>query len=136
MGGDSSKLKVADKPPTIILMCGLQGGGKTTMCGKLAVMLRKQGKKPLLVACDIYRPAAIKQLQVVGKNADVPVFEMGQIDPQKIVKGALKEAESKGYDTLIVDTAGRLHIDDQLMDEISGLKRRSVPTKYCLWWTR
>ena len=127
MGGDSSKLKVADKPPTIILMCGLQGGGKTTMCGKLAVMLRKQGKKPLLVACDIYRPAAIKQLQVVGKNADVPVFEMGQIDPQKIVKGALKEAESKGYDTLIVDTAGRLHIDDQLMDEISGLKKTFNP---------
>lgn len=132
MGGDSSKLKVADKPPTIILMCGLQGGGKTTMCGKLAVMLRKQGKKPLLVACDIYRPAAIKQLQVVGKNADVPVFEMGQIDPQKIVKGALKEAESKGYDTLIVDTAGRLHIDDQLMDEISGLKKTFSPDEILL----
>ena len=132
MGGDSSKLKVADKPPTIILMCGLQGGGKTTMCGKLAVMLRKQGKKPLLVACDIYRPAAIKQLQVVGKNADVPVFEMGQIDPQKIVKGALKEAESKGYDTLIVDTAGRLHIDDQLMDEISGLKKTFNPDEILL----
>ena len=132
MGGTSSKLKVADKPPTIILMCGLQGGGKTTMCGKLAVMLRKQGKKPMLVACDIYRPAAIKQLQVVGKNADVPVFEMGQIDPQKIVKGALKEAESKGCDTLIVDTAGRLHIDDQLMDEIAGLKKTFSPDEILL----
>ncbi len=132
MGGTSSKLKVADKPPTIILMCGLQGGGKTTMCGKLAVMLRKQGKKPLLVACDIYRPAAIKQLQVVGKNADVPVFEMGQTDPQKIVKGALKEAESKGYDTLIIDTAGRLHIDDKLMDEISGLKKAFNPDEILL----
>ena len=132
MGGDSAKLKVADKPPTIILMCGLQGGGKTTMCGKLAVMLRKQGKKPLLVACDIYRPAAIKQLQVVGKSADVPVFEMGQIDPQKIVKGAIQEAESKGYDTLIVDTAGRLHIDDKLMDEISGLKKTFSPDEILL----
>ena len=132
MGGTSSKLKVADKPPTIILMCGLQGGGKTTMCGKLAVMLRKQGKKPMLVACDIYRPAAIKQLQVVGKNADVPVFEIGQIDPQKIVKGALKEAESKGCDTLIVDTAGRLHIDDQLMDEIAGLKKTFSPDEILL----
>lgn len=132
MGGTSSKLKVADKPPTIILMCGLQGGGKTTMCGKLAVMLRKQGKKPMLVACDIYRPAAIKQLQVVGKNADVPVFEMGQIDPQKIVKGALKEAEAKGCDTLIVDTAGRLHIDDQLMDEIAGLKKTFSPDEILL----
>ena len=132
MGGTSSKLKVADKPPTIILMCGLQGGGKTTMCGKLAVMLRKQGKKPMLVACDIYRPAAIKQLQVVGKNADVPVFEMGQIDPQKLVKGALKEAESKGCDTLIVDTAGRLHIDDQLMDEIAGLKKTFSPDEILL----
>ena len=132
MGGTSSKLKVADKPPTIILMCGLQGSGKTTMCGKLAVMLRKQGKKPMLVACDISRPAAIKQLQVVGKNADVPVFEMGQIDPQKIVKGALKEAESKGCDTLIVDTAGRLHIDDQLMDEIAGLKKTFSPDEILL----
>ena len=132
MGGGSSKLAIADKPPTIILMCGLQGGGKTTMCGKLAVMLRKQGKKPLLVACDIYRPAAIKQLQVVGKSADVPVFEMGQIDPQKIVKGALKEAESKSYDVLIVDTAGRLHIDEQLMDEISGLKKTFAPNEILL----
>ena len=84
MGTSHSKIEIADKPPTIILMCGLQGSGKTTMCGKLAVMLRKQGKKPMLVACDIYRPAAIKQLQVVGKNANVPVFEMGQIQPNKI----------------------------------------------------
>ena len=132
MGGTSSKIAVADKPPTIILMCGLQGGGKTTMCGKLAVMLRKQGKKPMLVACDVYRPAAIKQLQVVGKSADVPVFEMGQIDPQKIMKGALKEAETKMCDTLIVDTAGRLHIDNQLMDEIAGLKRNFHPDEILL----
>ena len=132
MGGTSSKLKVADKPPTIILMCGLQGGGKTTMCGKLALMLKKQGKKPLLAACDIYRPAAIKQLQIVGKNADVPVFEMGQTDPQKIVRGAIAEAEKKGLDTIIVDTAGRLHIDEQLMDEISGLKKIFTPDEILL----
>ena len=132
MGGTSSKIAVADKPPTIILMCGLQGGGKTTMCGKLAVMLRKQCKKPMLVACDVYRPAAIKQLQVVGKSADVPVFEMGQIDPQKIMKGALKEAETKMCDTLIVDTAGRLQIDTQLMDEIAGLKRNFHPDEILL----
>ena len=132
MGGTSSKLKVADKPPTIILMCGLQGGGKTTMCGKLALMLKKQGKKPLLAACDIYRPAAIKQLQIVGKNADVPVFEMGQTDPQKIVRGAIAEAEKKGLDTIIVDTAGRLHIDEQLMDEISGLKKTFTPDEILL----
>ncbi len=132
MGGTSSKLKVADKPPTIILMCGLQGGGKTTMCGKLALMLKKQGKKPLLAACDIYRPAAIKQLQIVGKNADVPVFEMGQTDPQKIVRGAIAEAEKKGLDTIIVDTAGRLHIDEQLMEEISGLKKTFTPDEILL----
>ena len=127
MGKDHSKINIADKPPTIILMCGLQGSGKTTMCGKLAVMLRKQGKNPLLVACDIYRPAAIKQLQIVGKNAAVPVFEKGQINPQKIVKEALKQAEHAGNDVLIVDTAGRLHIDEELMDEISGLKKNFNP---------
>lgn len=132
MGGTHSKINIADKPPTIILMCGLQGSGKTTMCGKLAVMLRKQGKTPLLVACDIYRPAAIKQLQVVGKNANVPVFEKGQINPQKIVKEALKEAEHNGNDVVIVDTAGRLHIDDELMDEIKGLKKSFNPSEILL----
>ncbi len=132
MGKDHSKINIADKPPTIILMCGLQGSGKTTMCGKLAVMLRKQGKNPLLVACDIYRPAAIKQLQIVGKNAAVPVFEKGQINPQKIVKEALKQAEHAGNDVLIVDTAGRLHIDEELMDEISGLKKNFNPHEILL----
>lgn len=132
MGGTHSQIKIADKPPTVILMCGLQGSGKTTMCGKLAVMLRKQGKKPMLVACDIYRPAAIKQLQVVGKSANVPVFEMGQVDPQKIVKNALKEAEKLGHDVMIVDTAGRLHIDETLMDEIAGLKKTLDPTEILL----
>ena len=132
MGGTSSKIEISPKPPTVILMCGLQGSGKTTMCGKLAVMLRKQGKNPLLVACDIYRPAAIKQLQIVGKNAGVPVFEMGQVDPQKIVKGALAQAEKGGNDVMIVDTAGRLHIDDKLMDEIRGLKETLKPSEILL----
>lgn len=132
MGGTFSKIEISPKPPTIILMCGLQGSGKTTMCGKLAVMLRKQGKNPLLVACDIYRPAAIKQLQVVGKNANVPVFEMGQVDVKKIAKEALKQAASNNNDVVIVDTAGRLHIDDQLMDEIKGLKELLNPTEILL----
>lgn len=132
MGGTYSKIEISPKPPTVILMCGLQGSGKTTMCGKLAVMLRKQGKNPLLVACDIYRPAAIKQLEIVGKNANVPVFQMGQIDPQKIVKGALAEAEKSGNDVMIVDTAGRLHIDEKLMDEIRGLKQTLKPSEVLL----
>ena len=132
MGESNCKINFPPKPPCVVMMCGLQGSGKTTHAAKLAKYFKAQDKRPLLVACDIYRPAAIKQLQVVGKNADVPVFEMGQIDPQKIVKGALKEAESKGYDTLIVDTAGRLHIDDQLMDEISGLKKTFNPDEILL----
>ena len=132
MGGTFSKIEISPKPPTIILMCGLQGSGKTTMCGKLAVMLRKQGKNPLLVACDIYRPAAIKQLQVVGKNANVPVFEMGQVDVRKIAKEALKQAAANNNDVVIVDTAGRLHIDEQLMDEIKGLKELLNPTEILL----
>ena len=132
MGGNSSKIEIASKPPTLILMCGLQGSGKTTMCGKLAVMLRKQGKKPMLVACDIYRPAAIKQLQVVGKNAAVPVFEMGQINPNKIVREALKEAEKNQNDILIIDTAGRLQIDEKLMDEIADLKKEFNPSEILL----
>ena len=132
MGGTNSKIEIAPKPPTIVLMCGLQGSGKTTMCGKLGYMLKKQGKKPLLVACDIYRPAAIKQLQVVGHTAGVPVFEMGQIDPQKIVKEALKEAEKNQNDIVIVDTAGRLQIDEKLMDEIAGLKKTFNPNEILL----
>ncbi len=132
MGGSFSKIEISPKPPTIILMCGLQGSGKTTMCGKLAVMLRKQGKNPLLVACDIYRPAAIKQLQIVGKNANVPVFEMGQVDVKKIAKEALKQAAANNNDVVIVDTAGRLHIDEDLMDEIKGLKELLNPTEILL----
>ena len=122
MGSTHSKLAVADRPPTIIMMCGLQGAGKTTMCGKLAGMLKKQNKKVMLAACDVYRPAAIKQLQVVGGKVNVPVFEEGQINPVKIAKDALDEAKRQGADVLIVDTAGRLHIDEQLMEELQKIK--------------
>ncbi len=132
MGSTHSKLEVAARPPTIILMCGLQGSGKTTMCGKLGMMLKKQGKNPLLVACDIYRPAAILQLKKVGEKAGVAVFEKGQIAPLKILKEALQVADSKGHDTVIIDTAGRLHIDDALMNELSELKARGKPTEILL----
>lgn len=132
MGTTHSKLAVADKPPTIIMMCGLQGSGKTTMCGKLAQLLKAQGKKPLLVACDIYRPAAIKQLQIVGKSVNTPVYEEGQINPNKIIKNAIKEAEKQICDTLIVDTAGRLHIDEKLMNELSFIKKEFNPNEILL----
>ena len=132
MGSTHSKLAVADRPPTIIMMCGLQGAGKTTMCGKLAGMLKKQNKKVLLAACDVYRPAAIKQLQVVGGKVNVPVFEEGQINPVKIAKDALDEAKRQGADVLIVDTAGRLHIDEQLMEELQKIKAEVRPNEILL----
>lgn len=132
MGSTHSKLAVADRPPTIIMMCGLQGAGKTTMCGKLAGMLKKQNKKVMLAACDVYRPAAIKQLQVVGGKVNVPVFEEGQINPVKIAKDALDEAKRQGADVLIVDTAGRLHIDEQLMEELQKIKAEVTPDEILL----
>ena len=132
MGSTHSKLAVADRPPTIIMMCGLQGAGKTTMCGKLAGMLKKQNKKVMLAACDVYRPAAIKQLQVVGGKVNVPVFEEGQINPVKIAKDALDEAKRQGADVLIVDTAGRLHIDEQLMEELQKIKAEIKPDEILL----
>jgi signal recognition particle subunit SRP54 len=122
MGSTNAKLAVAPKPPTVIMMCGLQGAGKTTLCGKLACLLKKGGKKPLLVACDIYRPAAITQLQVVGKNAGVEVFEKGTQDPVKTSQQAVEYAKSMGYDTVIIDTAGRLEIDENLMQELERIK--------------
>ncbi len=122
MGSQNAKLIVSPKPPTVIMMCGLQGAGKTTLCGKLAVLLKKSGKKPLLVAGDIYRPAAITQLQVVGKNAGVEVFEKGTQDPVKTAKEAVDYARSMGYDTVIIDTAGRLEIDEKLMQELERIK--------------
>lgn len=132
MGSTHSKLAVADRPPTIIMMCGLQGAGKTTMCGKLAGMLKKQNKKVMLAACDVYRPAAIKQLQVVGGKVNVPVFEEGQISPVKIAKDALDEAKRQGADVLIIDTAGRLHIDEQLMEELQKIKAEVKPDEILL----
>lgn len=132
MGSTHSKLAVADRPPTIIMMCGLQGAGKTTMCGKLAGMLKKQNKKVMLAACDVYRPAAIKQLQVVGGKVNVPVFEEGQINPVKIAKDALDEAKRQGADVLIIDTAGRLHIDEQLMEELQKIKAEVNPNEILL----
>jgi len=132
MGSTHSKLAVSPKPTTIYMMCGLQGSGKTTMCGKLARFLKKQGKNVLLVACDIYRPAAIKQLAVVGEKVGAPVFEMGQTKPEKIAKEAVRFAEKNGHDTVIIDTAGRLHIDGELMDELVGLKKSLKPAEILL----
>lgn len=132
MGTTNSKLMVASKPPTVIMMCGLQGAGKTTMCGKLAKMLKKQGKKPLLVGCDIYRPAAINQLRVVGKSVDVETYDEGTNKPQKTSINAIKYAEKKGYDTVIIDTAGRLQIDEELMEELLDIKKAVKPTEILL----
>lgn len=132
MGEKLEKLEFSSQPPTVIMLCGLQGAGKTTMAGKLGNFIKKSGKKPLLVAGDIYRPAAIKQLQVVGGQLDIPVFEMGQEDPRKIAKEALREAQIKGFDVLIFDTAGRLHIDETLMDELSDVKEIIKPHEILL----
>ena len=132
MGGENAKLEVSSKPPTVILMVGLQGAGKTTMCGKLAKYLTKQGKKPMLIACDIYRPAAIKQLQVVGKNAGVEVFERGTSKPHETAKLGVEYALSKGCDTVIIDTAGRLHINQELMSELVDIKKITNPTEILL----
>ena len=133
MGSTNSKLTVASMPPTVIMMVGLQGAGKTTHAGKLAGLLKKQGKKPLLVACDIYRPAAIKQLQVVGEKLEIPVFEMGdKTSPVKIAEEGIKFANLKGYDTVFVDTAGRLQIDEVLMKELQDIKAAVKPTEILL----
>ena len=122
MGSSNQKLAVSPKPPTVIMMCGLQGAGKTTLCGKLAVNLKKSGKKPLLVAGDIYRPAAINQLKVVGKNAGAEVFEKGTQKTEKTAREAVEYAKSMGFDTVIIDTAGRLEIDEALMQELENIK--------------
>lgn len=132
MGGENAKLETAPKPPTIIMMCGLQGSGKTTFCGKLALNLKKQGKKPLLVACDVYRHAAIDQLKVVGKSIQVEVFERGTNNPVKTSREAIKYAEKFMLDTVIIDTAGRLQIDEKLMDELKDLKKELNPTEILL----
>ena len=132
MGPANAKLEVSPKPPTVIMMCGLQGAGKTTLCGKLSMLLKKQGKKPLLVACDIYRPAAIEQLKVVGGKVDTEVFEKGTQNPAKTSKQAVDYALKMGYDTVIIDTAGRLHIDDALMKELEEIEKAVSVTEILL----
>ncbi len=133
MGGSSTKLTIASKPPTIVMMVGLQGAGKTTNVAKLAgLMKQKNGKRPLLVACDVYRPAAIQQLEVVGQQLDIPVFQMGQIDPVDIAKAAVAHAEKHGNDMVFLDTAGRLHVDEALMDELKNIKAAVDPTEILL----
>lgn len=132
MGSTNAKLAVSPSLPTVIMMCGLQGAGKTTLCGKLAVLLKKQGKRPLLVGGDIYRPAAIHQLQVVGGQAGVEVFEKGTQSPVKTAKQAIEYAKKMGFDTVILDTAGRLQIDEKLMEELENIKREVVVTETLL----
>lgn len=133
MGDTESKIEFSSKPPTVILMCGLQGAGKTTTTGKLANNMKKQNKRPLLVACDVYRPAAIKQLQVVGERVDVPVFSMGdKVSPVDIAKAGLEHAKKNGNDVVIIDTAGRLHIDEELMTEIKEIEEATKPTEILL----
>ncbi len=132
MGGTNSRLAYANHPPTVILMCGLQGSGKTTHCAKLARMLKSQNHRPMLVACDIYRPAAIKQLQVVGEQVGVPVFEMGQTNPVNIAREAISYSKEHGHDYVILDTAGRLHIDEELMNELKSVKAEVKPHEILL----
>ncbi|MDR0947713.1 MAG: signal recognition particle protein [Ruminococcus sp.] len=132
MGSENSRINFPSKPPCVIMMCGLQGSGKTTHAAKLALNLKNNGKRPLLAACDVYRPAAINQLQVVGEKAGVKVFEMGQINPVTIAKNALRHARDYGNDVVILDTAGRLHIDEELMDELRQIKEETQPSEIML----
>ena len=132
MGGGDSKLSIASAPPTVVMLVGLQGAGKTTNGAKLAGLMKKQGKRPLLAACDIYRPAAIRQLEVVGEQLDIPVFQMGQTNPVDIAKAAVEHAKKHGNDMVFLDTAGRLHIDQELMDELKAVKAAVNPTEILL----
>ena len=132
MGGTQSRIASAPHPPTVVMMCGLQGSGKTTHSAKIALRLKEQGHRPLLVACDIYRPAAIKQLQVVGEQIGVPVFEMGTENPVNIATEAIKLAKDQGYDYVFLDTAGRLHIDEELMQELKNVKSAVKPHEILL----
>ena len=132
MGDGNARINFPNKPPCVIMMCGLQGSGKTTHAAKLAKHFKAQNKRPLLIACDVYRPAAVDQLKIVGEKAEVPVFEMGQIDPRKIAKEGLKHAKDYGNDLVIIDTAGRLHIDEELMDELKDIKNIAEPNEIML----
>ena len=133
MGGEGERIKLASRPPTIVMMVGLQGAGKTTHCGKLAGMFKKQGRRPLLVACDVYRPAAVKQLQVVGQQLEIPVFSMGtDVSPVKIAKAGVEHAKQYGHDVVFIDTAGRLHIDEKMMEELKEIKETLEPQEILL----
>ncbi|MBR6353926.1 MAG: signal recognition particle protein [Oscillospiraceae bacterium] len=132
MGGENQKLLIGSKSPSVVTMVGLQGAGKTTNAAKLAGYMRRQGKRPLLVACDIYRPAAIKQLETVGAQLDIPVFQMGQTNPVDIAKAAVEHARRHGNDLVFLDTAGRLHIDEELMDELKNIKAAVEPAEILL----
>ena len=132
MGGQNQKLNISSKLPSVVMLVGLQGAGKTTNGAKLAGYMKKQGKRPLLAACDIYRPAAIKQLETVGAQLDVPVFQMGQTNPVDIAKAAIEHAKKHGNDIVFLDTAGRLHIDEELMDELKNIKAAVEPAEILL----
>ncbi|MBE6998506.1 MAG: signal recognition particle protein [Ruminococcaceae bacterium] len=132
MGSESTKLNISSKSPSVVMLVGLQGAGKTTNGAKLAAYMRKQGKRPLLVACDVYRPAAIKQLETVGKQLDIPVFQMGQGNPVDIAKAGVAHAKKYGNDLVFLDTAGRLHIDEPLMDELKNIKAATEPAEIML----
>ena len=132
MGGANQKINISSKSPSVVMLVGLQGAGKTTNGAKLAAYMRKQGKRPLLAACDVYRPAAIKQLETVGAQLDLPVFQLGQIDPVTIAREAVKHAEKRGNDLVFLDTAGRLHIDQELMDELKNIKAAVEPAEILL----
>ena len=133
MGSTESKIKIASKPPTVIMMVGLQGAGKTTQSGKLAGLFKRQGKNPLLAACDVYRPAAITQLQIVGDKLGIPVYTEGdKVSPVKIAKNAVRHAEKNGYDMVFIDAAGRLHLDEAMMDELLDIKKETEPSEILL----
>lgn len=132
MGGKAERIRTAAHPPTVVMMCGLHGSGKTTHSAKIALMLKNNGNRPLLVACDVYRPAAIDQLKVVGGKVGVPVFEMGKEDPVHIAREAVKLAKDQGYDYVLLDTAGRLHVDEELMEELKRIKAEVTPAEILL----
>ena len=133
MGSEASKLEISSKPPTVVMMVGLQGAGKTTHTGKIANMFKHKGKNPLLVACDVYRPAAVDQLKIVGETVNIPVFSMGtKISPVEIAKAGIEHAKKNGHDMVFIDTAGRLHIDEELMGELVNIKNATSPTEILL----
>ena len=133
MGSETAKLEISPKPPTVVMMAGLQGAGKTTHAAKIAKLMKSKGKNPLLVACDIYRPAAIDQLKIVGETAGIPVFSLGnKVSPVEIAKAGFEHAKKNGYDMVFLDTAGRLHIDDELMEELEKIRDQVEPTEILL----